>query len=163
MLTARFDGGCYPNPGGFAASACLVVRGEEEVYRWGKYLGYGSGMTNNVAEFEAMREILRWYLDSGCTEEMKVIGDSQVVIWRMLGKYRKPVQGVCAPIAQSCLEMKRWLPFGKVSFEWERRCNNEECDAMCNQLMEEGKVERETKELAIKETFATAYAQGELW
>ena len=52
MLIARFDGACDPNPKGHASCACLITRGEEEVYRKARYIGYGDGMTNNVAEFQ---------------------------------------------------------------------------------------------------------------
>jgi len=89
-------------------------------------------MTNNVAEFEGIKMILGWYLATKSTDAMTIVGDSQVVIWRMLGKYRKPVAGICAESANDCLQMKSWLPYGKVNFEWQPRLSNDECDAMCD-------------------------------
>lgn len=90
-------------------------------------------MTNNVAEFEGIKMILQWYLDNKLRETMQVIGDSQVVIWRMLGKYRKPVTGSCAAVATDCLKLKEILPkISIVTFKWLPRLNNDACDAMCN-------------------------------
>lgn len=141
MLLARFDGACNPNPKGHAAFACLITRDDEDVFRFSKYLGKGDEMTNNVAEFEGIKAILKWYIDSGTTEPMRIIGDSQVVIWRMLGKYNKPVSGLCAPVANECLALQQWLPVGCVTFSWERRFNNDECDAMCNLELDEARLE----------------------
>lgn len=137
MLIARFDGGCIPNPKGHASSACFITRDGNEVFRQSKYLGFGEGMTNNVAEFEGVKMILQWYMRNGTSEPMRVIGDSQVVIWRMMGKYRKSVTGTCAEVANECLEIKSWLPWGAVTFEWQARMNNDECDAMCDLEIEE--------------------------
>ena len=68
---------------------------------------------------------------------MKIIGDSQIVIWRMLGKYPHAPVGVCAPVAADCLSLKAMLPRGMVTFEWERRESNDECDSMCTLVIEE--------------------------
>lgn len=143
MLTARFDGGCIKNPGGHAACACVIEQDGIEVYRESRYLGHGPNQSNNVAEFEGMRMILKWYLDKGITVPMEVIGDSQIAIWRMLGKYRKPVNGLCAESAKSCLEMKNWIMPGRVTFRWERREHNDLCDSLCDALI--AKAQGETK------------------
>lgn len=140
MLLARFDGACEKNPFGHGACACLVERDGVEVYRGSRYLGKHNRMTCNVAEFEGIKMIFKWYLDSGLCEPMTVVGDSQIVIWRMLGKYRKPVTGICAEVAGECLEMKSWLPAGMVNFQWQGRDNNEECDAMCQLEIDEAEA-----------------------
>lgn len=139
MLVARFDGGCDDNPGGNTACSCIVHRAGVEVYRYSKYLGFGPLMSNNVAEFEGLHAILKWYLNSGLTEKMDVIGDSQIVIGRMTGMYRKPAKGLCAEIAKKCLELQSWLPCDTVRFFWEPRLHNDDCDAMCNAEIESGK------------------------
>ena len=51
ILIARFDGGCFPNPGGHASCAMLIERDGVEVARESKYLGHGAAMTCNVAEY----------------------------------------------------------------------------------------------------------------
>lgn len=145
MLIARFDGGCDPNPKGYTACACFITREGFEVYRKSKYLGKGDGMSCNVAEFEGLKMILKWYLDSGTMEPMTVVGDSQVVIWRMLGKYRKPVIGMCAAISTECLELRSRLPVGRVNFEWQRREHNDECDAMADLEIEEARLEEQRR------------------
>ena len=136
MLIARFDGGCWPNPGGHAACACLVMREEEEVYRESRYLGYGSRMTNNVAEYEGLMMILKWIGREKIGERVHVVSDSQVVIRRMTGQAGGPPTGVCASLANDCRLAASF--HGKIlSFEWQRRSENEECDAMCDLEIEE--------------------------
>lgn len=138
MLTARFDGGCVKNPGGHAACACLIHRGQIEVYRESRYLGHGPEQTNNVAEFNGMKAILQWYLAKKTEEPMLVIGDSQVVIFRMQGRYSKPAVGLCASVARECIELRNQIPERLIEFRWQRRLYNEDCDAMCNFLIDAG-------------------------
>lgn len=131
MLIARFDGCCLPrNPKGHTACACIVKRDGVEIYRASEYVGHGEGMTNNVAEFQGMLLILKWFNALENKEPMKIIGDSNVVIRRMTGKARKEAKGVCAPQANDCLLAaswnKKWL-----TFEWQGRSNNDECDLLC--------------------------------
>lgn len=131
MLIARFDGACLPrNPGGHTACACLITRDGVEVYRASEYIGFGSGMTNNVAEFRGLLLILKWFNALHTKEPMHIIGDSTVVIRRMNGKARKAVKGICAPQADDCRLAASWNRQW-LTFEWQGRDNNDECDRMC--------------------------------
>lgn len=137
MLTGRMDGGCWRNPGGPGSCACLIKRNETEVYRTARILNSGPGMTNNVAEFEGMKLILEWLLADSSTEPAHIISDSQIVINRMTGRSKKPPVGSCAEIANECrLLLYRVRVSGRsMSFEWQRRASNDECDRMCSDKM----------------------------
>ena len=139
MLTARFDGGCVSNPGGHAACACLIHRGPSEVYRHSRYLGFGPEQSNNVAEFHGLKVILVWYIEAKLTEHIVIFGDSQLVIFRMQGKYPKPAAGLCARVARECIELRNQIPEGRIAFRWQRRLYNEDCDEMCNFLIDAGR------------------------
>ena len=144
MLIARFDGACEPkNPGGHGACACVIERDGFEIYRKSEYLGYGPEMTNNVAEYQGLMLILKWYnkrIAALAGEHLHIIGDSMIVIRRMTGKSRKPPVGICAPLARDCVLAAQ---FNRpcLSFEWQGRDNNEECDAMCSLEIENAILE----------------------
>lgn len=154
MLIARFDGGCWPNPSGHAACACLVTKSDGyEIHRESKYLGSGALMSNNVAEFEGLLLIIRWFNATvkEHKENITIIGDSRVVINRMKhgqkavsdgGRRFFPSSGVCARISFDCLLAASWNRH-RMKFQWESRDNNDECDAMCRILLMNKKSEHE--------------------
>ena len=143
MLIARFDGACEPfNPGGHAACAVLIERDRVEVHRERRYLGFGAGMTNNVAEFHGLLRILEWFEKLEPKESMLIVGDSMIVIRRVTGKAKKPRMGVCAALAQDCvLAANRWRNL--LTYEWHPRETNEECDAMCALEIDEKMLEHQ--------------------
>ena len=134
MLIATLDGGCWKNPGGPAAAACIITRDGIEVYRTSKLLPEHPKMTNNVAEFEGMKLILEWLQDNSIAEHAHIISDSQIVINRLSGKSRKPPVGACAGIAKECLRLYMQAE-RKITFEWKSRLANTECDHLCTQKM----------------------------
>ena len=134
MLIARLDGGCWKNPGGPGASACLITRDGKEVFSDCKLLPENPKMTNNVAEFEGLKMILEWCLKDGSDERIHIISDSQILINRITGKSRKPPVGSCAAIAKECVALCYKLK-RKLSAEWQSRLTNDECDAMCTRKM----------------------------
>ena len=131
MLIARFDGACLPrNPEGHTACACTIKRDDVEIYRASEYIGYGKGMTNNVAEYRGLMLILKWFNALENKERLHIIGDSNIVIRRMTGKARKSAKGICAPLANDCLLAASWNRQW-LTFEWQGRDSNDECDALC--------------------------------
>lgn len=74
------------NPGGVAAYGFLVTRDGRVVHE-GRGLAAppGPGATNNVAEFRALLEGLRWLNGQGARDVL-VRGDSALVIDTMLGR-----------------------------------------------------------------------------
>ncbi len=134
-LVARFDGGCWPNPNGPAASACLIMRGEEEVYRAVRYLG-SVGTSNNFAEFHGLKMVLGWLQKTKTEEPVLIISDSKFLIAEMGRMTLRYTDKLYAPVMNSCIEMIQSMS-NMIIFEWQDRSHNEECDAMCVLAMEE--------------------------
>ena len=89
MITIYFDGLCYPkNPGGVAAYGYLVYRDGEPIWRGFGGVGEGRGMTNNVAEYEALMAAAQWLVDEGIEDKILIKGDSELVIKQMKGQYK---------------------------------------------------------------------------
>jgi ribonuclease HI len=56
MITIFFDGLCRPkNPGGVATFGYVIYKDGEKVKRGCGVVGSGAGMTNNVAEYSALK------------------------------------------------------------------------------------------------------------
>jgi ribonuclease HI len=87
-------------------------------------------MTNNVAEYSGLLMILKWFNAHEPKERLHIVGDARLVIRRMTRKATKPPAGICASLADDCVQAafwyRRWL-----SFEWQPAEQNGECDAMC--------------------------------
>ena len=106
MITVYFDGLCYPkNPGG---------------------VGEGRGMTNNVAEYEALMAAARWLVDEGIEDKIVIKGDSELVIKQMKGQYRVS----SATSKKYVPEIRKLLEGKDVSFTWVPRKENEEADRL---------------------------------
>ncbi|MDD1726840.1 MAG: ribonuclease HI family protein [Methanothrix sp.] len=127
MITIYFDGLCYPrNPGGVAAYGYAVYRDGKPIWRGFGAVGEGRGMTNNVAEYEALLAAARWLLDEGIEEKIVIKGDSELVIKQMKGEYRV----TSATSKKYVPEIKRLLQGKDVSFSWVPREENEEADQL---------------------------------
>lgn len=83
-----FDGGCYGNPNGVATYGYVVYRDGMEVRKEQGVVGEGEGMTNNVAEYEALLKGLQWIKAQGWREPVTVRGDSELIIRQLAGKYK---------------------------------------------------------------------------
>lgn len=77
--------------------------------------------TNNSAEYTGLLCGLQKALDLGVTD-LEVIGDSQLIIYQVLGKY-KCKQPHLKPLLVQAHQLSR--KFGKISYEWKRRAHNE--------------------------------------
>ena len=88
MIEAYFDGFC-DTPYGKAGIGAVIQRGGEVIHTISDYIGEGEQITNNVAEYEALRRVLGYLKASGLTDEQTVVyGDSKLVIEQMSGKWR---------------------------------------------------------------------------
>jgi ribonuclease HI len=127
MITVHFDGLCYPrNPGGVAAYGYLIRRDGEMIHQGLGVVGEGKGMTNNVAEYEALRAAARWIRESGIEDRITVKGDSMLVIKQMKGEWEVR----SATSRRYVPEIRRLLAGRNVSFVWINREENQEADEL---------------------------------
>jgi ribonuclease HI len=127
MITVHFDGLCYPrNPGGVAAYGYLIRRDGEPIHQGLGVVGEGKGMTNNVAEYEALKAAAQWIRDSGTEGRIIIKGDSLLVIKQMKGEWRVR----SATSRKYVPAIKKLLEGRDVSFVWVNREENQEADGL---------------------------------
>lgn len=143
MITAYFDGLCYPkNPCGVAAYGYLIYRDGEIIHRGFRAVGEGKGMTNNVAEYEGLKEAAMWLRDNGIEEKILIKGDSQLVMKQMKGEW----QVNSATSKKYVPEIKLLLQGKDVTFQWVPREKNEEADKLSRVAYERfRKLQKELK------------------
>ena len=89
MITIYFDGLCRPrNPGGIATYGYVIYKDGEKVKSGCGVVGSGAGMTNNVAEYSALKRAAEWVSRNGGDDEIVIKGDSQLVIHQMDGTWQ---------------------------------------------------------------------------
>lgn len=88
MIKIYFDGGCTINPGGIATFGVIIKQGDKWLWQTSGTLDE-TDTSSNVAEYAALITGLEWLLDNGYQgEELKVIGDSKLVISQMFRGWR---------------------------------------------------------------------------
>jgi ribonuclease HI len=131
-IEAWFDGCCEPkNPGGHAAYGALVKVDGEVKFSSGEYVGFGSGISNNVAEYAGVACVLR---EIAKYEGKAIIrGDSKLVI-NQLSRRWKIHGGMYVPYYKIALDLLKPIE-NRVKFEWVRRDFNSECDELSKQVL----------------------------
>ena len=126
-----FDGGCIPNPNGVAS---LGVHCPELEINYHEVVGEGKGMTNNIAEWSAVRkgiQILKVHLDNG--DVLNILGDSELVIKQLKGEYRvkKPqLKGIYNPTMTLINELKARSI--EIDYHWISREKNTIADRLAH-------------------------------
>lgn len=84
-----FDGSCEPvNPGGEAKWGFAVIDEDDCVLQIGHgRIGKGEGMTNNIAEYQALIECLRYLNQYHEDDLIEVYGDSKMVLMMTEGSW----------------------------------------------------------------------------
>ncbi len=131
-LTLRFDGSCWPNPGGVCAYGWVLLDTDG-------FLSSGRGRveglarqarTNNVAEWHALLAGLRALADMGLedVESLTIEGDSQLVVNCLCGEWKTKKMHL-AKLRDACRES-----LGLLGCEWKVRWipreQNQEADAL---------------------------------
>jgi ribonuclease HI len=83
--------------------------------------------TNNVAEYVAAICALEWLARHGFTGDVRLVGDSQLVVRQMTGEYRVRT-GHLGPYRERLRQLAR--SFRSVEFSWVRREENVRADAL---------------------------------
>lgn len=116
-LTVFADGLCEPNPNGKGRWGWVAFdsEGKRVACGWG-FAGSGAGMTNNVAEFTAIIEALRWIITTAPGTQVKLLSDSQIAVRQILGEYachkahlQRLRDEALSLIAQADVRL-RWIP-----------------------------------------------------
>jgi len=135
MLTLFFDGLCEPvNPGGIACVGFVVYLDKDKIGEGSGFIGagyLGDYTSNNVAEYRAVIEGLRWLLVHGYEgSELTVKGDSQLIIKQLRGEYQVKSKRL-KPLHEETLKLLR--KFKLMMLEWIPREENREADALSRQ------------------------------
>ncbi len=126
MVRLHFDGACEPrNPGGHGGWGAWIS-GIDEMDPVGLcgYIGCGDSITNNVAEYTALVEGLKYLLERD-VERCHVCGDSQLVIMQMTGRY-KVKSLLLRPYWEEAQEYAS--RFRRIRFKWVPREANRQAD-----------------------------------
>lgn len=153
MVEAWFDGACWPNPNGHAASGGIGRRGVTTIFQHSEYIGK-ENTSNNVAEYHGLIAVLKFLVSEGI-EEATVYGDADMVINQMNGKWKAgrltkaekkgkiPIRArYYLPYYHQAMELRHQLP--NVRFVWIRRHLNSEADHLSTQPL---------RDLGYRETF----------
>ena len=135
-LVCFFDGGCGPNnPGGHAGCGAIVTDGQREIFTKSHYVGYGSEMSNNVAEYEGICLVFEYLLKSEATHAI-VRGDSQMVIKQLQGRM-KARKGLYVPHFKRAMDLYRKLQSNgvEIKLEWITREENFRADYLAGQAI----------------------------
>jgi len=82
-ITASFDGACEPyNPGGHMGLGWVIDEVSDH-----KYISAAYGNSNNVAEYMALLEVLKWAERQSAPASLDIYGDSELVIMQLVGEY----------------------------------------------------------------------------
>jgi ribonuclease HI len=129
MITIYFDGLCRPrNPGGVATYGYVIYQDGEKVKSGCGVVGSGAGMTNNVAEYSALKHSAEWVRRNGGDDEIVIKGDSQLVIHQMNGTWQ-----IKSETSKKFVpEIRRLLEGRKTRFIWIPREQNAEADLLSN-------------------------------
>ncbi len=135
-IVAYCDGLCEPiNPSGIATYGFAIYRHGIKLYEGLGVLGEGDGMSNNLAEYEALCKAVRCLKDNAMNDqEVTVKSDSKLLVNQMNGKWkvRKGLYVAKHREARSLI-----ASFGNVGFQWVPREMNTEADALCRKAYEE--------------------------
>ena len=129
MITLYFDGLCRPrNPGGVATYGYVIYKDGRKVKSGKGVVGSGAGMTNNVAEYSALKHALEWVREHCTEDEMVIKGDSQLVINQLNGIWQIKSETSKKYVP----EIRRLLEGRKTGFFWIPREQNAEADQLSN-------------------------------
>ena len=129
MITIYFDGLCKPkNPGGVATYGYVIYKDGEKVKSGCGVVGSGAGMTNNVAEYSALKHAMEWVSRNSVKDEIVIKGDSQLVIHQMNGTWQ-----IKSATSKKFVPEIQWMLEGrKTRFVWIPREQNAEADQLSN-------------------------------
>jgi ribonuclease HI len=135
-VEVHFDGACEPPRGGGVATFGFHLEGAGFLYEdcGLAVTPYSRHATNNVAEYVAAIRPLEWLRARGYEGEVRMVGDSQLVVRQMRGEYAVRAEHLKAYHDQ----LRRLVAgFRRVEFRWVPREENGRADALSKRALEE--------------------------
>lgn len=136
MIEAYIDGLTQPyNPGGIATYGFIIYENGIKIFEEAKVIGKGPWTSNNLAEYSALINVLKFLSKKNKQEEEIIIkSDSKLLINQMNGKW-KCHGGL---YAEKYYEAKKILnKFKNIKFVWIPRELNKEADKLSKKAYEE--------------------------
>ena len=128
--TLFFDGACRGNPGPSGAGALLRRDADDAiVFELAEYLG--DRWTNNEAEYAALTRGLRVAADLGVTKNLRVRGDSALVVNQVAGTWKVKRPNL-APLHEDARAIIDAHFGGEIDIAHVDRERNREADALAN-------------------------------
>jgi ribonuclease HI len=131
MIEISIDGSCEPvNPGGTACYG-YVIRRQGKVLSLGSGVaGTGKGMTNNVAEYNALISAIGKIEELGLERDRIIVkSDSNLLVHQMKGDWQVKAP-LLIPLHRKAMTLTENL---EISFEWVPREKNEEADELARE------------------------------
>lgn len=124
------DGGSRSNPGPAAAGFLVKTENGEVLKEGGRFLGVA---TNNEAEYQALIEGLTAAKEFS-PQHLDCFLDSSLVVNQLNGKFKIKE----ARLRELVFEVKKLEPeFASICYQYIPREENEEADAIVNQILDE--------------------------
>jgi ribonuclease HI len=131
------------NPGGHGWSGWVAKHPDGQlIHHHALDLGVTEVMSNNIAEYMAVRSALRWLAlgwpgKNYREHEVRIHSDSQLVIRQLAGQYQVHHKGLKL-YYDNCKLLAGMFPL--VTYHWVRREENREADAMSKCLHNGGSI-----------------------
>jgi len=120
-----FDGCCKGNPGPGGAGAVLY---KDKIEIWSDSIFVGKKVTNNIAEYTGLIIGLKQAIKVGI-KNIKVNGDSQLVIKQMTGNYKVNSENLIE-LYKTAKQLEK--SFDSISFNHIYRKDNKRADSLSN-------------------------------
>ena len=150
MIEVYVDGLCEPkNPGGTGTCGFAIFEDGKEIGAGATVIGSGPKISNNVAEYRALKSALERLIELGRRdEEIIVRSDSRLVVNQMSGNWNANA-GLYIGSYLAALELAK--KFRHISYEWIPRGLNQGADGLSREAYEAWCLSRGVKPIYHKE------------
>jgi len=141
LIICFIDGLCEPayeggpqNPGGVATYGYRIVRDATLLAEDSGVIGEGPGMTNIVAEYQALAQVLSYLGKMDMTNEVVEIRGDNKMLNQMKGRWKAHGGAYVTYYEKAKLLASK---FSRISYTWIPRDSNADADALTRRAYEE--------------------------